>query len=253
MEERPPSRPVLLFLWQQNWATRQTHPHYPTHITHQNVLMRPISSCASLSVNSHMWSSPSRTRSSSWIWVILALPSVLCPSRAVLDHHSSYHYSDVIMDEIASQNTSLTIVYSTVYSDADQRKHQSSASLAFMRGIHRWPVNSPHKWSVTRKMFPFDDVTPWWRHQMEKFSALLAICAGNSPVPGEFPTQRPVTRSFDVFFDLRLNKRLSKQWWGWWFETPSCPLRRHRNAMSFFRGHRWYCSQTCKLCIAHLD
>ena len=47
----------------------------------------------------------------------------------------------------------------------------------------------------------------WWRHQMETFSVLLAICAGNSPVPGEFPTQRPVTRSFDVFFDLRLNKR----------------------------------------------
>ena len=54
----------------------------------------------------------------------------------------------------------------------------------------------------------------WWRHQMETFSALMAICAGNSPVPGEFPAQRPVTRSFDVFFDLRPNKRLSKQWWG---------------------------------------
>ena len=70
---------------------------------------------------------------------------------------------------------------------------------------------------------------PWWRHQMETFSALLAICAGNSPVPGEFPTQRPVTRSFDVFFDLRPKKRLSKQWWGWWFETPSCPLWCHCN------------------------
>ena len=53
--------------------------------------------------------------------------------------------------------------------------------------------------------------SPWWRHQMETFSALLAICAGNSPVPGEFPAQRPVTRSFDVYFDLRPNKRLSKQ------------------------------------------
>ena len=68
-------------------------------------------------------------------------------------------------------------------------------------------------------------------HQMETFSALLAICAGNSPVPGEFPTQRPVTRSFDVFFDLRLNKRLGKQSWRWWFETLSCPLWCHRNAM----------------------
>ena len=52
---------------------------------------------------------------------------------------------------------------------------------------------------------------------------------GNSPVPGEFPEQRPVTRSFDVFFDLRLNKRLSKQWWGWWFETLSCQLWRQCN------------------------
>ena len=72
---------------------------------------------------------------------------------------------------------------------------------------------------------------PWtrWRHQMETFSALLAICAGNSPVSGEFPPQRPVTRSFDVFFDLRLNKPLSTQWWGWWFETLSHPLWRHCN------------------------
>ena len=66
---------------------------------------------------------------------------------------------------------------------------------------------------------------------METFSALLAICAGNSPVPGEFPPQRPVTRSFDVFFDLRLNKRLSKHWWGWWFETLSRSLWRHRNVL----------------------
>ena len=69
----------------------------------------------------------------------------------------------------------------------------------------------------------------WWRHQMEACSVLLAICAGNSPVDGEFPAQRPVTRSFDVFFDLRPNKRLNKQCWGWWFETQSCPLWRHCN------------------------
>ena len=68
------------------------------------------------------------------------------------------HYSDVIMGAVASQITSLTIVYSTVYSGADQRKHQSSASLAFVCGIHRWPVNSTHKGPVSRKMFPFDDV-----------------------------------------------------------------------------------------------
>ena len=72
---------------------------------------------------------------------------------------------------------------------------------------------------------------PWWRHQMKTFSALLALCAGNSPVTGEFPSQRPVTRSFDVLIDLHLNKHLSKQSWCWWFETPLCPLWRHCSAM----------------------
>ena len=72
-----------------------------------------------------------------------------------------YYYSDIIMSTMTSQITSLTIIYSTVYSCADQRKHQSSASLAFVRGLHRWPVNSPHKGPVTRKMFSFDDVIMW--------------------------------------------------------------------------------------------
>ena len=75
-----------------------------------------------------------------------------------LTHYGIYHYNDVIMGMIASQITSLTFVYSTVYSGADHRKHQSSASLAFVWGIRQGPVNSPHKWPVTRKMFPFDDV-----------------------------------------------------------------------------------------------
>ena len=68
------------------------------------------------------------------------------------------HYDDVIMTMLASQITSLTVVYSIVYSGVNQRKHQSSASLAFVREIHRGPVNFPHKWPVARKMFPFDDV-----------------------------------------------------------------------------------------------
>ena len=81
------------------------------------------------------------------------------------------------MGAIASQITSHTIVYSTVYSVADQRKHQSSASLAFVWGIHQGPVNSPHKWPVKRKMFPFDDVimhiaysghSPWWCRAINK-------------------------------------------------------------------------------------
>ena len=69
-----------------------------------------------------------------------------------------FHYDDVIMTMLASQITSLPVVCSIVYSDVNQRKHQSSASLAFVREIHRGPVNFPHKWPVTRKMFPFDDV-----------------------------------------------------------------------------------------------
>ena len=72
--------------------------------------------------------------------------------------NEEYHYGDVVMNTMASQITSRTIAYPTVYSGADQRNHQSSASLAFVRGIHRWPVNSPHKCPVTQKIFPFDDV-----------------------------------------------------------------------------------------------
>ena len=83
---------------------------------------------------------------------------VLFPPSRMVD----FHYDDVIMSAIGSQITSLTIVYSIVSSDADQRKHQSSTSLAFVWGIHRVPVNSPHKWPVTRKMCPYDDVIMWY-------------------------------------------------------------------------------------------
>ena len=93
-----------------------------------------------------------------------------------------------------------------------------------------WPACLRHMWD---RLCATQSVVSWWRHQMEAFSALLAICAGNSPGTGEFPTQRPVTRSFDVFVDLRLNKRLSKPWWGWWFETLSRPLWRHRNVIRY--------------------
>ena len=87
-----------------------------------------------------------------------------CRHQDISNHHvdrihvSERHYYDVIMSALSSQITRLTVVYSTNYSAADQRKRQSSASLAFVRGNHRGPVSSPHKWPVTRKMFPFDDV-----------------------------------------------------------------------------------------------
>ena len=101
---------------------------------------------------------------------IYSILFAVLPSEACLTGYSSSHrpasttkifgdhYIDVIMGAMASQITSLAIIYSTVYSDVQQRKHQSSASLAFVWGIHRSPVNSPHKGPVTRKMFPFDDV-----------------------------------------------------------------------------------------------
>ena len=73
----------------------------------------------------------------------------------------------------------------------------------------------------------------------ETFSVLLAICAGISPVTGEFPAKRPVTRSFDVFFDVRLNKRLSQQSWGWWFEAPSRRLWHHCNELCLHELTHW--------------
>ena len=100
------------------------------------------------------------------------------PSSSLLGHFTvvllyangtpPQHYNDVIMTTMASQITSLTVVYSTVYSHADQRKHQSSASLAFVWGIHRGPVNSPHKGPVMRKMFPFDDVIMACLHEFSQ-------------------------------------------------------------------------------------
>ena len=88
----------------------------------------------------------------------------------------------------------------------------------------QWRHMMPREWDRGARR----RLCTWWRHQMETFFALLALCAVNSPVTGEFPAQRPVTRSLDVFFDLRLNKLLSKQLWGWWSEeTPSCPLWHH--------------------------
>ena len=84
---------------------------------------------------------------------------------------------------------------------------------------------------------------------METFSALLALYVENSPVTGEFPSQRPVTRSFDVVFDLRLNKRLSKQSWDWWFETPSRPLWLHCTVIGYMYLLTCYDSEKILVCM----
>ena len=93
----------------------------------------------------------------------------------------------------------------------------------------------------------------WWRHQMETFSALLAFCAENSPVTGEFPAQMPVRRSFDVFFDLRPNKRLGKQSRGWWFEAKSHPLWRHCNKRNMLRRRSWGLSHVSIILVCCLQ
>ena len=112
---------------------------------------------------------------------------------------------------------------------------RNSDDLAQCRPNHKPEIRHFIKSSITA--FPRHGIvmisvpTPysWWSNKMETFSAILAICAGNWPVPGEFPAQKPVTRSFDVFFDLRLNQRLIKQSWGWWFETLPRPVWRQCN------------------------
>ena len=100
-----------------------------------------------------------------WRLITLSLDVLKIPVyEKAVDHKNltlfmpKSHHNDVIMSVMASQITSLTIVYSGIFSGSDQRKQQSSASLAFVRGIHRWPVHSPHKGPVTRKILPFDDV-----------------------------------------------------------------------------------------------
>ena len=95
-------------------------------------------------------------KATGFLKILRHFPDGIFPDK--IKQQRNDHNNDVIMGSMASQITSFTIVYSTVYSDADERKHQSSPSLAFEWGIHRGPVNSPHKWAVTRNMFPFDDV-----------------------------------------------------------------------------------------------
>ena len=121
------------------------------------ILILPISNT---DTNSHMLQKTCfrRVKRCKINWTIICIDYV---SLLVLDQGSGTHYNDVIMSTMSSQITSLTIVYSTVYSGVYQRRHQSSASLAFVWGIHRWPVNSPHKCSVTRIMFPLDNVIMW--------------------------------------------------------------------------------------------
>ena len=115
-------------------------------------------------------------------------------------------------------------------------RHQWCVKNQYKRQNHRWLIlqyirKDMYTFCYALLCFPciMVPIFSWWRHQMETFSALLARCEGNSPVTGEFPSQRPVTQSFDVFFDLALNKQLSKQLKLRWFVTPLGLLWRHCN------------------------
>ena len=120
---------------------------------------------------------------------------------------------------VARSENRVKLLYMRFFVAVKKARRWSWRLLRLFSNWGRWG------WKLVRDITPRMILT-WWRHQMEIFSALLAFCVGNSPVTGEFPAQSPVTRSFDVFFDLRLNQQLSKQWRRWWFETPSRSLWR---------------------------
>ena len=185
------------------------------------------------------------------------------------------------MSAMVSQITSLTIVYSTVYSRRKSKKTPKRCVSGLCEGnspvtdevpvqrasnaenvsiwwqhhacdVYHTHTTAHDPWRHSTNVYPVITIFrishckyfgeycgkfyTWWRHQMETFSALLAFCVGNSPVTGEFPSPRPVTRRFDVFFTLHLCKRLSKQSLGWWFETPSRSLWCHCNACNVHPG-----------------
>ena len=190
----------VLFLW------------WPNTIRHNSIAMAVeiVVTFTLLSINTHEWV-PIRN---------------LPPTMANLSQHGGKFVIKIIFWKIATEIYP-AYLYRSQYQNLRPRicftswvQMASEFFILFKSHQFNWNELAPDTTRLQKT---------WWRHQMETFSALLAICEENSPVPGEFPTQRPVTRSFDVFFDLHPNNRLSKQWWGWWFETLSHPLWRHRN------------------------
>ena len=144
------------------------------------------------------------------------------------------HYDDVIMSAMASQITSLTIVYSAVYSATDERKHQSSASLAFVRGTHRSPVNSPHKGPVTRKMFPFDDVIMTWQPLPEILSW--------KPSPIMNRQQNPFLTAVCCSWDspIFLIWKIAHPWW----DSNSRPPNYMKIALALCYGNETFCNSS---------
>ena len=166
-------------------------------------------------------------------------------------HSKGLSYQDILPMQLASEHVSLVLYWFHKYGGVLENGYLERKQLSLVVGVNprqSWDIcdnpvgyNSGH--SLLRNKLPWKQPCgrysiERWRHQMEIFSALLAFCVGNSPVTGEFPPQRPVTRPYDVFFDLHLNNRISNPSWGRWFETPSRLLWRHCN------GHN-ICCQCC--------
>ena len=175
----------------------------------------------------------SGVNSSGWF-----MDTAVCHPDDISYHHMSsewlswsWHLTGMSYDNVIMSSGWHTLRFSS-HPDDIANFDFSQHAVALQR-FRTEALSGPFFFNFKRPWLDPEGLVPWWRHQMETFSALLAICAGNSPVPGEFPAQRPVTQSFDVFFDHPLNKRLSKQWWCWWFETLSRPLWRHCNAMKY--------------------
>ena len=154
------------------------------------------------------------------LWVDLCQPLVLWKTDSIL-RWIILEYS--VIASILPQIFIVQIIYFSFWEFTDKRHCHES-----LRNNLVYMIMILEEWVLSDDIFFYS----WWRHEMETFSVLLALCARNWLVTGEFPAQRPVTRSFDAFFDLRLNKRLSKQLCGWWFETPSCSLWCHCNVIS---------------------
>ena len=144
------------------------------------------------------------------------------------------HYSDVILGAMAFQITSLTIVYSTVYSGVDQRKHQSSASLAFVRGIRRWPMNSPHKRPGTRKIFPFGDVIMYYGSVYSTHSVWLS----EKKTYRHIGVAKNCSKNILMLMQVSWLRRTEWTWWSWYmFTQTSVHERVCRSAITLSINH----------------
>ena len=156
--------------------------------------------------------------------VTVIFPRISFQSFHLIWFHPQTHFIPLTDSLIHILPSIYPSIYPSIHREHDTNDDNHLDGLELMNSILHVFAHSAHANNMVANIQATIDrvaskYQTWWRHQMETFSALLALCAGNSPVTGF--TQRPVARSFDVFFDLCLNKRLSKQSLGWWFETPS--------------------------------